>query len=140
MLTKKIIKNLKAGNYRVAYREHCECRFYWSEENDKLVCDTVKTDGDCWIENVLIMDDLAGRRSDTLIVDKEGIIASYDAYYGLTVQIICLNDVKQEIIKLILDSDALQKLQSYIKSPNANNHLHYQRKYEALIDWFKFNN
>jgi len=140
MLTKKIIKNLKAGNYRVQYREHCECEFYWSEENDKLVCDTVKTDGDCWIDNALIMDDLAGQYDETMIVRSDGIIATYDAYYGLTVQIICLNDVKQEIIKLILDSDALQKLKSYINSPDANNHLHYQRKYEALIDWFKFNN
>ena len=136
MLAKKIIKNLKTGNYRVQYREHCECEFYWSEENDKLVCDVVKTDGDCWIDNALIMDDLAGQRDDTLRVGNAGEIACYDAHFGLTTLLIKARyDEERELVNAIKDSDAYTQLIADIDSPDANNDLHDRRKREALIDW-----
>ena len=124
-MLKKIIKNLETGNYRVEYREHCDCRFNWHLENGELDCVITSTDGDCWFDNILIMDDLGGKR-----------IATYDAYFGLTVQI---TDDEQEIINAIKDSDAYQKLTDGINSPGANNDLHDRRKREALAKWLSEN-
>jgi len=135
MLAKKIIKNLETGNYRVEYREHCDCRFDWRLEKDELVCDIASTDGDCWFDNVLIMDDLAGQRSDTLSVGSDGIIAIYDAYFGFAVPLNISHTTEQEITNAIKDSDAYTQLIADIDSPDANNDLHDRRKREALIDW-----
>lgn len=141
MLAKKIIKNLKVGNYRVEYREYCDCRFDWRLEKDELVCDIASTDGGCWFNNVLIMDDLAGRRGDTLSVGNTGIIAINDAYFGLTVPLInASRDVVQVIVNVIQNSDAYQKLTAGINSPEANNDLHDRRKREALVNWLEKQN
>ncbi len=141
MLTKKILKNLETGNYRVEYREKCGCEFYWSVENDELVCETVNYYGDCWFDNVLIMDDLAGQCDETVIVGSDGNIVSYDAYFGLTVFLIkASQDVVQEIVNAIQNSDAYQKLTAGINSPEANNDLHYRRRRESLVKWLEKQN
>lgn len=132
-MLKKIIKNLETGNYRIEYREYCDCRFYWYLNDGKLDCDIQSTDGDCWYDNVLIMDDLA------LDVGNAGIIACYDEYFGLNVTFNVSRDVEQEILKLIKDSDAYQQLTDGIHSPDANNDLHDRRKREALVNWLEKN-
>lgn len=144
MLAKKILKNLETGNYRLEYREHCDCRFDWSIENGKLVCDIDSDDGDCWYDNVLIMDDLAGQCDDVLRVGSDGIsdgiIAINDPYFGLTVPLInASRDVVQEIVNAIVFSDAHQILIDGINSPDANNDLHDRRKREALAKWLSDN-
>ncbi len=144
MLVKRIIENLKNENYRVEYREHCDCRFDWRLEKDELVCDIETTDGDCWFDNVLLMDDLAGQCDDVLRVGSDGIsdgiIAINDPYFGLSVSLINANrDVAREIIKAIKDSDAYEKLTDGINSPDANNDLHDRRKREALVKWLNDN-
>jgi hypothetical protein len=140
MLTKKIFKNLKTGNYRVEYREHCDCRFDWRLEKDELVCDIVSNDGDCWIDNVLIMDDLAGQRDDTLSVDNSGSIAFYDTHFGLTPLLRKASiDAEQEIVKAIKNNYAYERLTDGIYSPDANNDLHDRRKREALVKWLSDN-
>ena len=144
MLVKRIIENLKNEDYRVEYREHCDCRFDWRLEKDELVCDIASTDGDCWYDNVLIMDDLAGQCDDVLRVGSDGIsdgiIAINDPYFGLTVPLINANrDVVQEIVNAIVFSDAHQILIDGINSPDANNDLHDRRKREALVNWLSDN-
>ena len=144
MLTKKIIENLKNENYRVEYREHCECSFNWRLEKGELVCDIETTDGDCWFDNVLIMGDLAGQRDDVLRVGSDGIsdgiIAINDPYFGLTVPLInASRDVVRELVNAIKDSDAYQLLIDGINSPDANNDLHDRRKREALVKWLSDN-
>lgn len=124
MLAKKILKNLENGNYRVEYRERCDCRFDWYL-NGKLDCVITSANGDCWIDNILIMDNLAGKR-----------IATYSAYFGLTVQIA---DAEQEIVNAIKNSDAYQKLTAGIDSPSARNGLHNRRKRESLAKWLNDN-
>ena len=137
MLAKKIIKNLETGNYRVEYREHCDCRFDWRLEKDELVCDIASTDGDCWFDNVLIMDDLAGQS----LVHTDGVLATYNALGGLNVRLrgqttlAAFETAEQEIVNAIKDSDAYTQLIADIDSPDANNDLHDRRKREALIDW-----
>ncbi len=140
MLAKKILKNLETGNYRIEYREKCECKFDWRLENGELVSEAIKTDGGCWFDNALIMDDLAGRCDDDVDVDSDGVIVTYDAYFGFTVQTICLNHVVQEIFKFIIDNSAIyQQLKAGIDSPDANNDLHDRRKREALVKWLSDN-
>ena len=140
MLVKRIIENLETENYRVEYREYCDCRFDWSLENGELVCDTVKTDGDCWFDNALIMDDLAGKCDDELSVGSDGVIAIYDAYFGLAVSWLNAScDDEQEIVNAIKNSDAYQLLIDGINSPDANNDLHDRRKREALVKWLSDN-
>lgn len=137
-MLKKILQNLKTGNYRIEYREHCDCEFYWHLENGELDC--VTTDGDCWYDNALVMDDLAGQCDDELSVGSDGVIAIYDAYFGLAVSWLAAScDAEQEIINAIKDSDAYQKLTDGINSPDANNDLHDQRKREALAKWLSKN-
>lgn len=58
-MLKKIIQNLETGNYQIKYREYCDCRFYWHLNDGELECDIQSTDGDCWFDNALVMDDLA---------------------------------------------------------------------------------
>ena len=140
MLTKKIIENLKNEDYRVEYREHCDCRFDWRLEKDELVCDIATTDGDCWYDNALVMDDLAGQCDDELSVGSDGVIAIYDAYFGLAMSWLNAScATEQEIINAIKDSDAYQLLSDGINSPDANNDLHDRRKREALVKWLSDN-
>ena len=137
MLAKKILTNLVNGNYRLEYREHCDCTFDWSIENGKLVCDTDVYD--CWIETVwLIMDDLAGQRDGTLGVLSSGIIASYDACCGLTMLLRKASiDAEQEIVNAIKESDTYTQLIADIYSPNPKNDLHNRRKRESLVKWLE---
>ena len=140
MLAKKIIENLKNENYRVEYREHCDCRFDWRLDNGELVCDIATTDGDCWFDNALVMDDLAGQHDDTLWIRSDGIIATKGEYFGLAVSWLTAgHDIAREIINAIKDSDAYQKLTDGIYSPDANNDLHDRRKREALVKWLSDN-
>lgn len=151
-MLKKILDNLKTGNYRIVSHEKCGCEFNWKFDyccqdfNWKLDCHKVIKN--CWRGNVLIMDDLAGQRDDTLSVGNEGIIARYNAYFGLIVschdgrfsRLINLNcDVEQEIVNAIQNSDAYQKLTADINTPNANNDLHDKRKQAALVNWLEEN-
>jgi len=107
MLAKKILKNLENGNYRIECREHCDyCGFWWYVKDDELTpCDCVTTGyGDCWYDNVLIMDDLAGQIDDVTGVDCDGIIAIYDNYYGVSLQIRCKDDgIVKQIQRYIWD-------------------------------------
>ena len=137
MLAKKIIENFKNGNYRIERREHCHCTFDWSIENGEIVCDTDVYE--CWIETVwFIMDDLAGQRDNTLGVFSCGIIASYDAHFGLTMLLRkASDDVKQELVNAIKDCDTYKQLIADIYSPNPKNDLHKRRKYESLVKWLK---
>lgn len=134
MLAKKILKNLENGNYRLEYREHCDCRFDWSIENGELVCDTDVYD--CWTETVwLIMDDLAGQRDETLGVFSSGIIASYDTHFGLTPLLRKASiDTEQEIIKAIKNNYVYERMTAGIYSSERNN-LHNRRKGESLVKW-----
>ncbi len=143
-MLKKIIQNLETGNYRIEYREKCNCNFYWdTNKNGDLVCDTVKTEEGCWFDNALIMDDLAGQCDDDVNVGCDGVIATYDACYGLNVQIICAShDFVQKILKLILlddteldDGEIIKKLKADIKSPDAKNLLHEKRKTKSLLEY-----
>ena len=103
MLAKKIIENLKNGNYRIERREN-DCGIYWN------TWDNVNDVG-CYYESVLIMEDLADERDDTLSVGSDGIIAINDPYFGLTVPLTnTSSDVVQEIINAIVFSDAHQKM------------------------------
>lgn len=140
MLVKRIIENLKNENYRVDYREHCDCRFDWRLEKGELVCDIATTDGDCWFDNALIMDDLAGKCDDELSVGSDGVIAINDPHFGLAVSWLNAScDDEQEIVNAIKDSDAYQLLTDGINSPDANNDLHDRRKREALVKWLSDN-
>jgi hypothetical protein len=132
-MLKKIIKNLETGAYRIEYREHCDCRFFWYLNEGKLECDITSTDGDCWFDNALVMDDLA------LDVGNAGIIACYDAHFGLNVTVNVSREVEQEIINAIKNSDAIQELTDGIYSPDANNDLHDRRKRETLVNWLEKN-
>ena len=136
-MLKKIIKNLETGNYRLEYREHCDCLFDWSIENGKLVCDTDVYD--CWTETVwLIMDDLAGQRDDTLGVYSSGLIASYDIRFGLTMLLRKASiDTEQEIVKAIKNNYVYERLTDGIHSSEANNNLHNRRKRASLIEWLE---
>lgn len=101
MLAKKLIENLKNGNYQIERREHCDyCGSWWYVEDDELACGC----GDCWYDDVLIMDDLAGQSDDVTGVDCDGIIAIYDNYYGVSLQIRCKDDgIAKQIEKYIWD-------------------------------------
>jgi len=132
-MLKKIIKNLETGNFRIEYREHCDCRFFWHLNDGELDCDIQSTDGDCWFDNVLIMDDLA------LDVGNAGIIACYDAHFGLNVTVNVRHAVKRVIVNVIQNSDAIQELTDGIYSPDANNDLHDKRKQAALVNWLEKN-
>jgi hypothetical protein len=139
-MLKKILQNLKTGNYRIEYREYCDCEFYWHLENGELDCDIQSTDGDCWYDNALVMDDLAGQCDDELSVGIDGVIAIYDAYFGLAVSWLNAScDAEQEIINAIKDSDAYQKLtDGRIYLPDSND-LHDRRKRESLARWLSDN-
>ena len=143
MLAEKIIENLENGNYRIEYRERCDCGFYWYQDGDSVACECVDNGG-CWFNNALVMDDLAGQFDDVLIVDCDGVIATYDVYYGVTLQIICLRHaVVNKILKLLQDSDAGFKIRTGLSTPGTKNELHEKRKIKSLLEyvgWKKDNN
>src|SRR5690606_26804935 len=97
------LKNLENGNYRVEYREECDCGFYWIDRDDRLDCVTVNNDS-CYYCNMLVMDDVAGEFDDNTIVDCDGVIAVYDNFYGVSLQFLCRDEeMKKKIHKYILD-------------------------------------
>ncbi len=139
MLWQKILKNLENGNYRIEYREKCDCGFYWLEKGDNLECVTVNNDG-CWYGNVLIMDDLAGEFDDVTIVNCDGVIAVYDNFYGVSVQICCLS---QNIVKKIEryireDVEIWCDFIASINYPNKYNELHFKRRDKSLIEYVEW--
>lgn len=140
MLANKILKNLENGNYRVEYREKCDCEFNWKFDychqdfNWKLDCHKVIKN--CWRDNVLIMDNLAECRDKTLSVDREGLIAFYGRSNKIEVLVDADHDVQEKIAKAIKDSDAYQKLTAGI---GTFNNLHNRREYESLVNWLEEN-
>ncbi len=134
MLTKKIIENLKNGNYRIEYREKCDCDFYWYQDGDSAACQCVDNGG-CWFDNALIMDDLAGQSDDKLSVGSDGVIATYDVYYGVTIRITCWDIViVDKILQLILDSDVSFKIRTGLNTFRTKNELHERRKIKSLLE------
>lgn len=150
MLAKKILRNLENRNYRVEYREHCDCEFYWYEKgiwsaDDELGCETIRTYGNCYFNNVLIMDDLASQCDGDIIIGSDGVIASYDTYFGVSLQILCTNPgVEKILLKYIInDPETYCQLIASINYPDAYNKLHEKRKIKSLfeyLDWKKDNN
>jgi hypothetical protein len=137
MLAKKILKNLENGNYRIKYREKCDCGFYWYvNENNEFVCECVKN-GVCYYDNLLIMDDLAGESDDVTIVDCDGVIAVYDNYYGVSLQILCKNDaiVKQIQQYIWDDAEIWRDFIASINYPSKHNELHERRRDKAFVEF-----
>ena len=133
MLANKILKNLENGNYRIAYSEQCDCEFYWYVENGEFLCDTVYNGG-CYHENLLIMDDLAGEFDEVVGVGYKGVIASFDSFYGVSLQILCSEpDIAKKIQKYIInDAEIFRDFIASLNSPDKRNELHEKRKYKAL--------
>ncbi len=139
MLWQKILKNLENGNYRIEYREKCDCGFYWYTEEDEVKSVTVNNGG-CWFGNVLVMDDLAGQFDDVTIVDSDGVIAIYDNFYGVELKILCLH---QEIVKkirryIIDDAEIWCDLVASINYPDKRNELHEKRRDKSLIEYVEW--
>jgi len=136
MLAKKILKNLENGNYRVEYREKCNCEFYWYVKDGEFVCDTVRYGG-CYFENVLVMDDLAGEVDEEISIGYKGIIARFNSYYGVILQIGCNEqDIALKIRRYIInDSEIFREFIASLNSPDKRNGLHERRKDKALIDY-----
>ena len=138
MLAKKIMKNIENGNYRVEYREECDCDFYWYiDKYGKLDCETVRAHGTCYFNNVLIMDDLASQWDETIGVGSDGVIACYDTYFGVSLQVFCLNQgVEKEILKYIVnDAETYCQLVASINYPDAYNKKHERRKIDSLLEY-----
>lgn len=111
---KKILDNLKTGNYRIVSHEKCGCEF-----NDfgnlitaanKWKSDCHKVIKNCWRGNVLIMDNLAECRDKTLSIDREGLIAFYGRSNKIEVLVDADHDVQEKIAKAIKESDAYAQL------------------------------
>ena len=144
MLAKKILKNLENGNYRIEYREHCDCGFYWLEKEDGLKCVTVNNDS-CYYHNRLVMDDLVGEFDDEIIVGSDGVIATYDNFYGVSLQFLCRDEeIKKKIFKYIIDDAEIWcDFVASINYPNKYNELHFKRRDKSLleyVDWKMDNN
>lgn len=144
MLAKKILKNLENGNYRIEYREHCDCGFYWCDEEDGLKCVTVNN-GNCYYNNMLVMDDVAGQFDDEIIVDCDGVIATYDNFYGVSLQFLCKDEeMKKRIFRYIIDDAEIWcDFVATINYPNKYNDLHMKRRDKSLleyVDWKMDNN
>lgn len=133
MLAKKILKNLENGNYRIAYCEKCDCEFYWRVENGEFLCDTVYNGG-CYHENLLIMDELAGEFDEVIGVGYKGVIASFDSFYGVSLQILCSEpDIAKKIQRYIInDPEIFRDFIATLNYPDKRNELHEKRKYKAL--------
>lgn len=145
MLAKKIIKNLETGNYRIEYREECECDFYWHTDKDgEVSCETVRAYGTCYFHNVLIMDDLVNKCDGDIIVGSDGVIACYDTYFGVSLQVLCLDkSTEKRILKYIInDAEIYCQLIATINYPDKCNELHEKRKIKSLlehVEWKKEN-
>jgi len=136
MLAKKILKNLENGNYRIEYREKCDCEFYWSVKDGEFVCDTLKYGG-CYHENALIMYDLAGEVDEEISIGYKGIIATFNSYYGVSLQIGCNEqDIALKIRRYIInDTEIFRDLIAILNYPDKRNKLHEKRRDKALIDY-----
>ena len=144
MLAKKILKNLQNGNYRIVYHERCDCGFYWYVKDGELVCDTVKNNG-CYYGNELVMYDLAGEFDDVIGIGSNGIIATYDNYYGVDLLISCSDlDIAKKIhMYIINDPEIFRDFIASINYPDKRNELHEKRRDKALLEfvgWRKDNN
>ena len=109
-----------------------------------------KTDNkNCWVENVLIMDDLAGQCDDALSVGNDGMIAAYNSRSKLSILVDMERDLKEklekELIVEIKNSDAYLQLCTNIMkfyTPDSTgsslyNELHFNRKRASLVKWLK---
>jgi len=136
MLAKKILKNLENGNYRIEYREKCDCEFFWYVKDGEFVCDTVNNGG-CYHENVLIMDDLAGEIDEVIGIGSNGVIATFDSYFGVSLQIFYSNqDIAKKIHMYIINDPVI--FRDFIASfnyPDKRNELHDKRRDKALVDF-----
>ena len=137
MLVKKILKNLENGNYRIEYHEKCDCEFYWYLKDGEYVCDTVNNGG-CYYGNELVMYDLAGEFDGEIGIGSNGIIATYDNYYGVNLLISCSDqDIAYKIFRYIIDDPEIYRdLIASINYPDKRNELHEKRRDKALIDYF----
>lgn len=135
MLAKKILDNLKTGNYRIVSHEKCGCEFNWKFDYCwKLDCHKVIKN--CWRGNVLIMDNLAECRDKMLSIDREGLIAIYGRYNKIEVLVDADHDVQERIAEAIKESDAYAQLTAGI---GTFNNLHNRREYESLVNWLEEN-
>lgn len=147
MLAKKILKNLENGNYRIEYREKCDCGFYWHVKNGEFVCDTVNNGG-CYHENVLIMDDLAGEFDEVIGIGYKGVIATFDSYYGVSLQILCSEqDIAKKIhtiitaivlggiFTIINDPEIFRNFIASLNYPDKRNELHERRRDKAFVEF-----
>ena len=134
MLAKKILTNLVNGNYRIVYRERCDCGFYWYLKDGELVCDTTKNNG-CYYGNELVMFDLAGEFDGEIGIGSNGIIATYDNYYGVNLLISCSDqDIAYQIFRYIIDDPEIYRgLIASINYPDKCNDLHEKRKIKSLL-------
>ena len=136
MLAKKIIKNLVNGNYRIAYHERCDCSFYWHVKDGELVCDTSRNNG-CYYGNELVMYDLAGEFDNEIGIGSNGIIATYDNYYGVDLLISCSDlDIAKKIRNYIInDPEIFRDFIASINYPDKRNELHEKRRDKALLEF-----
>ena len=136
MLAKKILENLENGNYRIEYCEKCDCDFHWHVKDGDFVCDVVKYGG-CYHESVLIMDDLAGEVDEVISVDYKGVIATYNSYYGVSLQIGCDNEgIAIKLRRYIInDFKIFRDLIASLNYPDMRNELHEKRKGYALVEF-----
>ena len=134
MLAKKILKNLETGNYRIVYSEKCDCEFYWYMKDGNFVCDTIKNGG-CYFENLLIMDDLAGEVDNEICIGYKGIIATFNSYYGVSLQIGCHEqDIAFKIRRYIInDTEIFRDLIASLDFPDKCNELHERRRDKAFV-------
>lgn len=121
-MLKKILDNLKTGNYRIVSLEN-----YWIVSHEKCGCEKVIKN--CWRGNVLIMDNLAECRDKTLSVDREGLIAFYGRSNKIEVLVDADHDVQEKIAKAIEESDAYAQLTAGISALDC---LHNRREYDRL--------
>ena len=134
-MLKKILDNLKTGNYRIVSHEKCGCEFNWKFDYCwKLHCHKVIKN--CWRGNVLIMDNLAGCRDKTLSVDREGLIATCGRSNKIEVSVDADHDVQERIAEAIKESDAYAQLTASIGTWG---NLHNRREYESLVNWLEEN-
>ena len=136
MLAKKILKNLENGNYRIEYREKCDCDFYWYMKDGEIVCDRLNNGG-CYHESVLIMDNLAREADDVISVDYKGVIATYNSYYGVSLQIGCNEqDIALKLRRYIInDFEIFRDMIASLNYPDMRNELHEKRKGNALVNF-----
>ena len=130
----KNFKNLKMGIIELL-SWGVWLRIYWKKE-DGLECVTVNN-GDCYYRNMLIMDDVAGEFDDEIIVDCDGVIATYDNFYGVSLQFLCKNEeIKRRIYKYIIDDVEIWcDFIARINYPNKYNELHMRRRDKSLLEY-----